>query len=100
MTQTVFKIDRSKAAQIQDVTQDEIVSRLSITTRDSSALGMDDDCVYVLISGREDGVDRARELFETKMIGRPLPPEQAQKVQQAISAEEDTAAEGMGSLFG
>jgi hypothetical protein len=100
MTQTVFKIDRSKAQQIPEVTSDEIVSRLSITTRDSSALGMDDDCVYVLVSGQEEGVDRARELFESKMIGRALPDQQAEKVSDAIAKEEDTAAEGMGNLFG
>lgn len=100
MTQTVFKVDRSKAAEIPKITEDEIVSRLSITTRDSNALGMEDDCVYVLIDGQEEGIKRAKEMFESKMIGRALPNEQAQRVADAVSAEEESAAEGMGSLFG
>ena len=100
MSETVFKIDRSKAQQIPEVTQDEIVSRLSITTRDSNALGIEEDCVYVLVSGQDEGVDRAKELFESKMIGRALPAQQAQQVQEAVKKEEDSAAEGMGNLFG
>ncbi len=99
MTETVFKIDRSKAAQIPEITQDEIVSRLSITTRDSNALGMEEDCVYVVVAGQEEGVQRAKELFESKMIGRALPKDQAAKVSDAITAEEESAAEGMGAMF-
>lgn len=100
MPQTVYKVDRSKAAQIQEVTSDEIVSRLSITTRDSTALGVEGDCVYVLLEGREEGLQRAKELFEGKQIGRALPDEKAKVVQDAVDREEESAAEGMGTLFG
>lgn len=97
---TVIKVARDKAGQINEVTGDDIVSRLSIVTRDSNVLGIDGDCVYVLLEGREDGVDRAKELFEKGDIGRAVPDKVANDVRDAIKAEEDSAAEGMGSLFG
>jgi hypothetical protein len=100
MPQTVYKVDRSKAARIQEVTSDEIVSRLSITTRDSNALGVEGDCVYVLLEGREEGLARAKELFEGNQIGRALPDEKGSEIKDAIAREEDSAAEGMGTLFG
>lgn len=100
MTHAVFKVDRSKAAKINDVTSDEIVSRLSIVTRDSNVLGLPGDCVYVLVEGQEAGIERARELFENESAGRRVPDDVANQVRDAIKAEEESAAEGMGSLFG
>lgn len=100
MSYRVFKVDRSKAGKINEVTGDEIVSRLSITTRDSETLGVQGDCIYVLLAGRDEALERAKELFESKLIGRQVPQELADEVETAIKAEEDSAAEGMGALFG
>ena len=95
----VFKVERPNAARINEVTSDDIVSRLSIVTRDSETLGVAGDCIYVLMEGRADGVDRAKLLFEDKQIGRAVPQKVAEEVKAAITAEEEAAATGMGTIF-
>ncbi|MBW3582798.1 MAG: hypothetical protein KY455_06835 [Euryarchaeota archaeon] len=100
MNHQVYKVDRSKAGQIPQVTQDEIVSRLSIVTKESEVLKVPGDCIYVLLEGNDTGLARAKELFEDQNIGRLVPPEVADQVRKAIKEEEESAAEGMGTLFG
>lgn len=100
MPHTVIKVQRDNVAKINDVTSDEIVSRLSITSRDSEILGVGGDCVYVLFEGQDEGLARAQELFEKAESGAAVAAELADQVRDAIKAEEDSAAEGMGSLFG
>ena len=95
-----IKVDRSKAAKINEVLADDIVSRLSIVTRDSEILGVPGDCIYVLLAGNPVGLGRAKELFETQDVGRAVPPAVADQVKKAIDAEEESAAMGMGNLFG
>jgi uncharacterized membrane protein affecting hemolysin expression len=76
MAMVVFKVEPSQAAALQQLTSDETVSRQSIHTRDGKTLGLAGNHLYVRVQGSEAGVV------------------------QAIDAEEDAAAEGMGMIFG
>ncbi len=100
MVHHVYKIDRSKVAKLGEATSDPIVSKLSITTRDSEVLGVPGDCVYVLLEGGDEGLATAKRIIEGNLIGRKVPDDIADQVKAAIDAEEDAAAEGMGALFG
>lgn len=99
MAMVVFKVPPSNAAQLSEITGDDVVSRQSLHTRDGAALGMKTSDLYMRIQGSDDGVARARSLFLEKKIGEPLPPAEAEKISKAIDAEEEAAAEGMGMIF-
>lgn len=96
----VFKVERANAGRLTEVTSDDIVSRQSIHTRESNALGVEGDCLYVQIEGNEAGVKRAKELFAKTKLGTEATKDVADKVKQAIADEEDAAAGGMGMIFG
>jgi hypothetical protein len=76
------------------------VSRQSIHTRDGKTLGLAGNHLYVRVQGSEAGVVQAKRIVMENKIGEALPPEEAERVSQAIDAEEDAAAEGMGMIFG
>ena len=100
MAMAVFKVRPSDAAKLSEVTSDDVVSRQSIHTREGAALGMQGNDLYVRIQGSDQGVARAKALFDEKKAGETVPANVAEKVSKAIDAEEDAAAEGMGMIFG
>ncbi len=80
------------------VYMDEIVSRQSITTRDSAAVGMKKDGYYLQIDGDDGAVKKARELL--KGLADELKGSDAEKVTSVIDGQEESAAEGFGAIFG
>lgn len=100
MAMTVFKVDPSKAAALQQVTQDDTVSRQSIHTRDAGTLGFEGSHLYVRVQGSDAGVEQAKKLMTEGSIGEPLAGDEADRVSRAIDDQEDQAAQGMGMIFG
>ena len=100
MAMVVFKIEPSKAAALTAITSDDTVSRQSIHTRDSRALGLAGNFLYMRVTGSDAGIAQAKKIVSEQKIGDALDLAEANKVSQAIDAEEDAAAEGMGALFG
>ena len=98
MVYAIFRVPKDKSAAIASVCSDDIVSRQSITPRDGSVLGLDEGCKYVLIEGSEDAVSRARSLFVE--AGGSEEKDKAEEAYRKIKEEEDSAALGMGSIFG
>lgn len=97
MAYAVFEVPMEKKSEITKVTGDDLVSRQSIATRDAKALGMEGSCNFVLVEGSEDAVARARELFKVADVSEAAG---ADEVRSKIRAEEESAADGMGMLFG
>lgn len=100
MAMIVLKVEPSKAAVVQKVTSDDVVSRQSIHTRDARALGLAGDHLYVRIQGSDAGIAQAKKLAGELKVGEALPTVEADRVSKAIDAEEDAAATGMGMIFG
>ena len=97
MAFAVFEVPMEKKGEITKITGDDLVSRQSIATRDSKALGMEGSRNFVLVEGSDEGVTKARELFASAEV-----PEagNAEEVRSKIRSEEESAADGMGMLFG
>jgi hypothetical protein len=95
----VFFIDREKYGGAKSkLYADEVVSRQSITVKESSALGKGSDGYYVQIDGDEKAIAKARELLGTS--AKELKDREAEEVSSAIEGQESTAAEGFGAIFG
>ena len=76
----------------------DVVARQSITVRDARALGIEDDGSFIMVSGTEEGVNKAKELIKDDVAESK--DEDLEKAKAEIKAEEEKAAEGFGGIFG
>ena len=83
---------------INTLIKDDLVSRQSILTRDSSSLDLEKDVSYVKIEGSDKGLKRAKELAK-ELKFKKLDEKKAKKIDGKIKEQEDSAASGMGMIF-
>lgn len=76
----------------------DVAAKQSITIRDAKALGLEDEGSYFLISGSDQGVEKCKELI--KEFVEEVSEEKLNKAKEEIKKESETAAEGMGGIFG
>ena len=98
MTYVIFEVKSEDAGKINKIIKEDIVSRQSILTRDSSSLNLKGDFLYLKIEGSEEGLKKAEELakeFEIKKLNE----KKAKKINEKILEQEDSAASGMGMIF-
>ena len=94
----LFAFPKDKSSAIDSVLTDELVNRQSITVRDGSALGLDPAKRYLLLEGTPTALSRARELIPDRG-GTEITGDDAAKARQAISAQEESSAVGVGMIF-
>ena len=98
MAYVIFEVKSEDAGKINKVIKDDLVSRQSILTRDSSSLNLKGEFLYLKIEGSEQGLKRAEELakeFELKKLDE----KKAKEINEKIQEQEDSAATGMGMIF-
>ena len=98
MTYVIFEVETGNAGKINKVTDDDLVGRQSILTRDASSLDIDKDVMYFKIEGSKEGIQKAEELAEEQGF-KKLDEKEAEKVNKKIKEQEDSAASGMGMIF-
>ena len=99
MAYVIFEVKSENISKINDLLKDDLVSRQSILTRDSSSLNIDKDVSYLKIEGSSEGLKKAEELakeFEFKKLSS----KDADEINKKIVEQEDSAADGMGMIFG
>lgn len=77
---------------------DDLISRQSINFRESKALGLKKDGYYLEIDGSEEAVKKLSEIL--KDIGKEVDKKEKEEVLKKISEQEESAAQGFGSIFG
>ena len=98
MTYVIFEVKSEEVGKINKLTKDDLVSRQSILTRDSSSLNMEGEFSYVKVEGSDDGVKRAEELAKELEL-KKLNEKKAKEINDKILEQEDSAASGMGMIF-
>jgi len=94
----IFEIKSEDTGKINTIIKDDVVSRQSILTRDSSSLDVKGDFSYLKIDGSKEGLDRANKL--AKELGfKKLSQKKAEEINGKIEEQEDSAATGMGMIF-
>ena len=94
----IFEVKRENMGKINQMLKDDLVSRQSILTRDSSSLGMDGDVSFLKIEGSEEGLKRAKDLAKELEFTK-LNKKKAEKINEKIMEQEESAADGMGMIF-
>ncbi len=98
MTYIIFEVKSENVGEIDKMIRDDLVSRQSILTRDSSSLDIKENVFYVKIEGSEEGLKKAKKLakeLEFKKLGK----KKAEEINKKIEEQEDSAASGMGMIF-
>ena len=98
MAYVIFEVKSEDAGKINKIIKDDLVSRQSILTRDSSSLSLDGEFLYLKIEGSESGVKKAEELAKEYEL-KKLDEKKAKEVNDKIAEQEDSAASGMGMIF-
>ena len=94
----IFEVKSEDVGNINKLIKDDLVSRQSVLTRDSSSLNLKGDYSYVKVEGSEEGLKRANEL--AKELGmKKLADKKAKEINEKIEEQEDSAASGMGMIF-
>ena len=97
--EAIFFIEKEKYSQARDkVSTDDIVSRQSLNFREAMSLGLHEEGYYLLVSGTEDGIKKARELL--KGLARELKEKEGKGVIEIMKKQEEEAMEGFGGIFG
>ena len=98
VTYIIFEVKSEDIGKINKLAKDDIVSRQSILTRDSSSLNLKGEFSYVKIEGSDAGLKRAKEIAKELEI-KKLDKKKAEKINEKIEEQEDSAATGMGMIF-
>jgi len=98
VTYIIFEVKSDETGKIDKIIKDDLVSRQSILTRDSSSLNVEGQFVYLKIDGSEEGLKKAEEL--AKELGlKKLDKKKSKEINDKIKEQEDSAATGMGLIF-
>jgi len=94
----IFELKSEDAGKINKIIKDDLVSRQSILTRDSSSLNVKGELLYLKIEGSNEGLKRAEELAKELDL-KKLVVKKAKEINEKILEQEDSAASGMGMIF-
>ena len=98
MTYIIFEVKSDEIGKIDKIIKDDLVSRQSILTRDSSSLNVKGQFSYLKIEGSDEGLKKAEEL--AKELGlKKLTAKKANEINKKIQEQEDSATTGMGMIF-
>ena len=98
MTYVIFEVKSENAGKINELIKDDLVSRQSILTRDSSSLDLKGNFLYLKIEGNKEGLKRAKKLAKELNL-KKLNEKKAKEIDEKIKEQEDSAASGIGMIF-
>jgi len=98
VTYLIFEVDSGEIGKINKLIKDDLISRQSILTRDSSSLNLKGNFSYVKIEGSAEGLKRAKELAKDLEM-KKLNEKKAKEINKKMEEQEDSAASGMGMIF-
>ena len=98
MTYFIFEVKSEDKGKIDKMYKDDIVSRQSILTRDSTSLDIKKNNIYIKIEGNIKGLKRAEEIAKEHEL-KKLDKKKAEEINKKIEEQEDSAASGMGMIF-
>ena len=98
MSYIIFEVKSENVGKIDKMIRDDLVSRQSILTRDSTSLDIKEDNFYVKIEGSKEGLKRAEEIGK-ELDFKKLDEKKANTINKKIKDQEDSAASGIGMIF-
>ena len=98
MSYVIFEIKNEDSSKINTVVKDDLVSRQSIIIRDANSLEVKGDSTYLKVEGNDAALKRAQKL--AKELGfTKLNKNKTKEINEKITAQDDSAANGIGMIF-
>lgn len=94
----IIRLTKGSSAVIGKLVQDDLISRQTIVVRDTGSLGLEGDETIILIEGAPEALAKAKDILGES--GSLLGGEEKDQVHHKIKEAEDSAAEGLGLMFG
>lgn len=94
----VFRFEKEEESAVDKVLDQDPVSRLSITKRDSKSLGLEGDDMALVLGGEEEICKEAKEKLEKH--AEEIKGGDREEVLDAVEEEEEKSMKGFGSIFG
>jgi hypothetical protein len=94
----IFEVKSDEIGKINKLIKDDLISRQSILTRDSSSLSLKGDFSYLKIEGSDEGLKRAEKLAKELEL-KKLDEKKAKEINTKMEEQEESAASGMGMIF-
>jgi len=98
VTYLIFEVKSGEIGKINKLIKDDLISRQSILTRDSSSLNLKGSFSYIKIEGSTEGLKRAKELAKELEL-KKLDDKKAKEINTKMEEQEESAASGMGMIF-
>lgn len=92
----VFRVAGKDRAKLDRALGDDVLSRQSITIRDARRFGFREDALLVFVEGEEAGLRRA----EAVLLRFAERADDPAALMAKLRDEEESAADGLGSVFG
>jgi len=99
VTYVIFEVKTEEVSKINQMLKDDLVSRQSILNRDASSLNIKKDVSYIKIEGSEEGLKKSKEIAK-ELKFKKLNNKETKEINIKIKEQEDSAADGMGMIFG
>jgi len=99
LSYVIFEVKSEEVGKINQMLKDDLVSRQSILNRDASSLNLKKDVSYLKIEGSEEGLKKAEEIAK-ELKFKKLNKKESDEINIKIKEQEDSAADGMGMIFG
>ena len=99
MGYVIFEVKSDHTGNINKFVKDDLISRQSILTRDASSLNINKEVTYVKIEGSDEGLKQAKK-FAKELEFKQLNKKKATEINDKIAEQEESAADGMGMIFG
>ena len=95
----VFFIPSENYSKVKNaVYSDDTVSRQTINFREARALGFDKDGYYLEIDGSGEAVEKTKEIVGD--MGKEVGEKEKEEILKKIQEQQESAAQGFGSIFG
>jgi hypothetical protein len=97
--EVIFKVEKKNLQKVKDILlKDEVISKASVTFKESRSLGLKGDYYYCYVSGLNEACDKAKNVM--KDLAEVVKEKDAKDIIEKIKAEEESAITGFGGIFG
>lgn len=94
----VYKVEDDDKENVNEVLDEDPISRLSITQRSAGSLGFDEEGSFLILEGGEDLCGEAEDKLEE--CAEKLSDEKGDEVISAVEEQEEKSMKGFGGVFG
>lgn len=97
--ESVYYYEDTKNKDVLAILEDDFFKRIGYTVRDCKHMGSQRNGSFLYIKGRPEDIDNAEKMFESLNLLK-LGGEEAELITAAFVEEEESAACGIGMIFG